>query len=265
MKNKIDWPTEFNRLKGQAVIVGAGYYHMCLLSKDAETAYYTCTGQFAGWTDTKPAREIREASKIQPDKMIRLLLSIKEPAIIVNNDYDAQLFVLLGGHALLHEDVARRKFSNVLQPEEVVTSHSPESAEGQFQSISVVPSKKLIHAPDPKLRMLIIKRDHFKCRVCGRSPNTNTDIELHVHHIKPFSVGGLTEKENLITLCHTCHKGLDPHYEWELFNFIGTHPLGGAFQKIGDKVEYHQLVDNYRKYASKTMTKFASKKLKAKK
>jgi HNH endonuclease len=30
---------------------------------------------------------------------------------------------------------------------------------------------------------------------------------------RPWQYGGLTERDNLITLCQTCHEGLDPHYE----------------------------------------------------
>ena len=39
------------------------------------------------------------------------------------------------------------------------------------------------------------------------------DIELHVHHIVPWGNGGITEIENLVTLCSTCHDGLDPHFD----------------------------------------------------
>jgi len=41
-----------------------------------------------------------------------------------------------------------------------------------------------------------------------------------VHHIKPFSEGGLTEKNNLITLCKTCHDGLYPHFDYSLYSLI---------------------------------------------
>jgi hypothetical protein len=34
--------------------------------------------------------------------------------------------------------------------------------------------------------------------------------------ILPHGMGGLTEPSNFITLCHTCHCGLDPHFEVRL-------------------------------------------------
>lgn len=38
----------------------------------------------------------------------------------------------------------------------------------------------------------------------------------------PWGVGGVTHDKNLITLCHTGHKGLKPHEDRELFGLIGA-------------------------------------------
>lgn len=55
------------------------------------------------------------------------------------------------------------------------------------------------------LRFKILKRDGFKCVSCGRGVKDN--IKLHVDHIIPFSLGGLTEIKNLKTLCNECNIG----------------------------------------------------------
>ena len=57
------------------------------------------------------------------------------------------------------------------------------------------------------LRYDILKRDHFKCVLCGDSPATNQKCKLHVDHVKPFSQGGKTVKENLRALCLGCNQG----------------------------------------------------------
>ena len=57
------------------------------------------------------------------------------------------------------------------------------------------------------LRYLILKRDSFKCVLCGRAPATHPGCELHVDHILPFSKGGATLPENLRTTCSTCNLG----------------------------------------------------------
>jgi predicted restriction endonuclease len=68
--------------------------------------------------------------------------------------------------------------------------------------------------------MIVLKRDGYRCKICGRSPKDYVDIELHVHHIIPWGDGAITDLDNLITLCKTCHDGLDPHRELTLFSLI---------------------------------------------
>lgn len=57
------------------------------------------------------------------------------------------------------------------------------------------------------LRYTVLKRDHFRCVVCGSSPATKHDCLLHVDHILPWSKGGKTVVENLRTLCEQCNLG----------------------------------------------------------
>lgn len=57
------------------------------------------------------------------------------------------------------------------------------------------------------LRYTVLKRDHFRCVVCGSSPATKHDCLLHVDHIVPWSKGGKTVVENLRTLCDQCNLG----------------------------------------------------------
>jgi hypothetical protein len=61
--------------------------------------------------------------------------------------------------------------------------------------------------PSLRQRFRVMLRDHFRCRLCGRSPATNHGLELHIDHIKPWSGGGETVDENLQTLCSDCNHG----------------------------------------------------------
>ena len=58
-----------------------------------------------------------------------------------------------------------------------------------------------------RLRFIVMRRDNFKCKGCGRSPATNSEIVLHVDHITPWIKGGETVLENLQTLCSICNLG----------------------------------------------------------
>lgn len=57
------------------------------------------------------------------------------------------------------------------------------------------------------LRYQVLRRDNFKCVLCGRSPATNPSIVLHVDHVLAFSRGGKTRLDNLRSLCQDCNLG----------------------------------------------------------
>jgi len=54
-------------------------------------------------------------------------------------------------------------------------------------------------------KAMVLNRDNYKCQFCR---GKHKDNKLEVHHIVFRSKGGSDEQDNLITLCHTCHKDL---------------------------------------------------------
>ena len=62
-----------------------------------------------------------------------------------------------------------------------------------------------------KLRYSILKRDGFRCKICGRSAEDG--VKLHVDHIIPVSKGGKTTPDNLRTLCDQCNLGKSDELE----------------------------------------------------
>jgi 5-methylcytosine-specific restriction endonuclease McrA len=58
-----------------------------------------------------------------------------------------------------------------------------------------------------RLRFLIMRRDNFRCKICGESPAKTPGVILQVDHIVPWSKGGETLPENLQTLCIKCNIG----------------------------------------------------------
>src|SRR5262249_31575874 len=134
---------------------------------------------------------------------------------LVDNPKDLLVFFLAGGHAVIEKHLSESEIGAWLEPEPVVLDGLP-----GFMSDCDLPPNSYNRAPTPKLRMQVLKRDKYRCCICGRRPAENSDIELHVHHIRPWADGGVTVERNLITLCHTCHNGLSPHYEPTLHNMI---------------------------------------------
>ena len=53
-------------------------------------------------------------------------------------------------------------------------------------------------------RFDVFLRDNFTCRYCGKHP---PQIKLEVDHIKPVSLGGSNDINNLVTSCYECNRG----------------------------------------------------------
>lgn len=58
-----------------------------------------------------------------------------------------------------------------------------------------------------RLRYVVLSRDRFSCRACGRSPARDLNTVLEVDHVVPWSAGGATVESNLQTLCDQCNGG----------------------------------------------------------
>ncbi len=76
----------------------------------------------------------------------------------------------------------------------------------QTDVISEIPKEKSRNVP-LKMRLAVLKRDDYKCVLCGRSPATNAGVTLHLDHMVPYANGGETIKDNLRTLCAECNWG----------------------------------------------------------
>lgn len=79
----------------------------------------------------------------------------------------------------------------------------PESAPGEGSGIKHKTSRDI----NWRMRFLVMRRDNFKCKICGKSPAKNPEVELHVDHMKAWAEGGETVLENLQTLCSVCNIG----------------------------------------------------------
>lgn len=87
----------------------------------------------------------------------------------------------------------------------VVESKGEAEAEGKLNS--KFRKKKTSRNINSRLRLLILQRDLFKCKICGASPSSSADVKLEVDHIIPYSKGGETVESNLQTLCRLCNNG----------------------------------------------------------
>lgn len=83
------------------------------------------------------------------------------------------------------------------------------SSEEAIKNVEVEPitKHKTSRTINWRLRFIVMRRDNFKCKSCGRSPAIDPSIILHVDHVKAWANGGETVLENLQTLCSKCNIG----------------------------------------------------------
>jgi hypothetical protein len=185
---------------------------------------------------------MREATPLDGPLCRENLLSIGQTCLLINKEEELRFWYAFGGHAVIVEDVARSRLSAQLMPREVARA----SGALGFVAAQSLAGPQLQHAPSKVLRMKVLTRDGRRCFICGRSPANYVDLELHVHHIVPWGTGGITEPENLVTLCGTCHDGLDPHFDWGL-------ALAVKEKHYAKSPEYTKQLQNYQQCVRRLM------------
>ena len=190
------------------------YFAAALLGSDTgwNLVFDTC---FAGFPEGKGPDgevELREPVPVYPDRMTRLWRNAGQGWVVVNERAQLIWLFRFGGNALIAEEVAREYLAEFVEPIAMVRN----GAVG-FRRFDSDAREVIRRRPRPWQKKRILHRDGHRCKVCQRQPSDDAGIRLELHHIRPFSMGGLTIDENLITVCNECHASFDPHYRPELF------------------------------------------------
>jgi hypothetical protein len=204
---------------------------------------------WVGWSERNPRWEIRAASLVNPRLITEMWDKIGRGWVSVHDDASLSVYARLGGNALVEESVAETHLRWVIAPSECVHDGDTLVGGGGFTDTSRLPdSAAQRRAPDRKLRMRVLKRDGYRCVACGRRPGDHVDLELHVHHVIPWRMHGPTAEDNLVTLCGTCHKGLDPDFEPSLRELAKI--PGRTRIHDRDGTEFRADVSRYREWAA---------------
>jgi hypothetical protein len=58
-----------------------------------------------------------------------------------------------------------------------------------------------------RTRFFILKRDGYRCQICGADAKTDTSVQLHIDHKTAVAKGGSSDISNLWVLCSRCNLG----------------------------------------------------------
>ena len=192
------------------------YYAFNIGMDEDGTMYHSSYTIWVGFADDDHRIELRAPDLINAVRYCETFRGMGLGVAVVNDADDLPVLLCLGGRGLVEETVAKAHLADWLAPAPQIP------LDVGFTNLSVPVKQALKRAPTPTLRMTVLKRDRYRCRICGRSPDNYSDVELHIHHIRPWAKKGVTDPINLITLCHTCHKGLEPHWDPDLGEFLGA-------------------------------------------
>jgi hypothetical protein len=148
------------------------------------------------------------------------------------------LWIRLGGNALVEVSLARERLARWVETREV----APDGPTGFLFGDSLSERQRKRRAPRG-LRSRVLERDGHACRRCQR---TSEEVELTRHHVLAHQHGGLTQENNLITLCAACHRAVhadDRWYpDWDLHGILLTHAIGALEEDHDAGVRRHRQV-----------------------
>lgn len=137
------------------------------------------------------------------------------PSYVLKNDEDG--FYSRLGLAIIDEAILNVEYKFIYTSDGGMAQRSftvPMSEENIIELINALESKLSMEAlakeqramMTAKLRMFIKQRDNFTCCQCGNSTSKEPNLLLEVDHIIPITKGGLTQEDNLQTLCWKCNR-----------------------------------------------------------
>lgn len=215
------------------------YYALTLTASVNHRPIWSAHSHFAGPSERFTGWERRIASIVDAAKMTALWDGIGQSWVVVGNRAELGLWVRLGGNALVEDGLAHEWLPRQVAPREV----APNGPTGFLVAESLTRQHRK-RKPTRGLRKRVFQRDERSCRRCGR---TDGEVTLSRHHVLPHSAGGLTQENNLVTLCEDCHT--DCHREGSgspapdlLFGVLLAHELDRWDEDHDEAVRRHRRV-----------------------
>lgn len=177
-------------------------YYLISLRPITNNEYYISA--FTMWVGNQGKFEVRQVSPVKHDISSMHLSKLNTQVCTVNAQDELAALLKVGGHSLIRKEIIETNWKELIMPKIVVDTYDA----GYLDYYSVIEPKHRGRLARNEYRMEILKRDQYRCRICGCSADDSVHIRLEVHHIKPWEEGGISTPQNLITLCATCHSGI---------------------------------------------------------
>jgi hypothetical protein len=228
----------------QPLLPNVNYYLICLLGLQNGNVQWSF---FSGWDDftkktrKQPRRDKRGVVVVDAEAVRAAMNMLEMPPAILNSAEDLVLYAFTGGNALITERLCEEGTPHLLESAGSSFSYT----EPGFTAVASKPRDAVWHRKaQGTTRQIVLARDGNKCRKCGAKN------EIEVHHINPWDYGGLTEPDNLITLCHACHPHSNFKVDLSLYELIGLQPYAIDSRL---KTNYYEGMLRLKKIATKAL------------
>lgn len=221
--------TEYKKISDTDLLDNVKYVAEYLSKNSITTSEYKEYGlysisiildRFGSWENTLKKANLEETGFIKKIDTYDLLKEIERLWILLgrqptttdlkngNSKYSLNSFTRRfgGWRNALEEFVKYINSEETIQPKEEKSVKIEKDTNVEIKNVKIK-TRRTPRDINERLRFQVLKRDNFKCVCCGKSPATNSNVELHVDHIIPWSKGGETVIENLQTLCSKCNLG----------------------------------------------------------
>ena len=168
---------------------------------------------FSTFTSGEPGRsihEIRTPSRVDDERFHKALAEIGQVAVHVSSEKQYRTWLHLHGWAIVDAEFARKSIPQWLKKHPCL-----KSALGSFIDVSIASPATMKRTLRGLQKRKIHERDGNQCLRC------NSREHLTLQHVQPYSHGGETNSNNLVTLCDPCNQELRDEIDIELYELAG--------------------------------------------
>jgi len=162
-------------------------------------AYYVTHTVFIDFR--KAGRELRKPDPVNVEVFSESAKLFRQKVFIIQSVEEYNDWLYLRGWAIVEPNMAKRNMRQWLKSAECIKAPT-----GIYTDVKIVSPSALKHHTKQSRKKHVLGRDKQTCLVCGATEDDG--VKLTMQHVLPWSKGGETTAQNLVTLCEPCNTKL---------------------------------------------------------
>lgn len=177
-------------------------------------AYYVTHSVFKAFATG--GRELRKPDPVNVKLFSETAILFRKKLSIIQSVEEYNDWLYLRGWAIVEPNMAKSNMMQWLKSAECIKAPT-----GIYTDVEIVSPSALKHRTKPRRKKHILGRDKQTCLVCGATEDDG--VKLTMQHVLPYSKGGETTAQNLVTVCEPCNRKLGTEEVTELYKKAELH------------------------------------------